>query len=119
MSRDRLSAQVAIRFGAACARDTGSERVRAFEPQRRCAREGCSTVLSIYNASSYCSVHDRGHTTGRTRKGDKKLLERTCANGSCLTSFVTDNPARVYCSDGCRMRAFQQRRQSARRAGGS
>jgi len=116
VTHERLSAQVTIRFGAACARDTGTERVRAFEPERRCAHEGCHTVLSIYNPSSYCGVHDRGRTSRPPRQNDRKLLERTCANGSCLTSFVTANPARVYCSDRCRMRAFQQRRQNGRRA---
>jgi hypothetical protein len=30
---------------------------RTFPPSRICETEGCSTVLSIYNAGSRCSIH--------------------------------------------------------------
>lgn len=112
MSRDVLGTRVVIRFGAGCALDTGSGRVRAFQADRRCREEGCATVLSIYNPSAYCSVHDRPQHGRRGRQSSRQVLQRTCANDACASAFVTTNPARMYCSDRCRMSAFQQRRQA-------
>ena len=32
-------------------------RVASYPESRRCSEGGCSTILSIYNASDYCSLH--------------------------------------------------------------
>ncbi|HLB61622.1 MAG TPA: hypothetical protein VJN50_02635 [Actinomycetota bacterium] len=38
---------------------TGTKRskVARYPSQRRCSEPACATILSIYNASSYCSLH--------------------------------------------------------------
>ncbi len=115
MSRDVLGTRVVIRFGAVSAVEAGSSRVRCFEADRRCCEEGCTTILSIYNPSGYCSLHGRRQGDRRGRQSSRQVLERTCANDLCRTEFSTTNPARVYCSDRCRMSAFQQRRQADKR----
>lgn len=115
MTREVLGTHVVIRFGAVCASDAGAARVRVFEADRRCLHEGCTTVLSIYNPSAYCSLHERRQADRRARQTSREVLERTCANEHCGVPFVTTNPARVYCSDRCRMSAFQQRRQAEKR----
>ena len=115
MSRDVLGTRVVIRFGAGRALDTGSGRVRVFQADRRCREEGCITVLSIYNPSAYCSLHDRPQHGRRGRQSSRQVVQRVCANEACAEPFVTTNPARVYCSDRCRMSAFQQRRQAEKR----
>jgi hypothetical protein len=115
MARDVFGTRVVIRFGAGCAPDAGASPVRVFQADRRCRMEGCSTVLSIYNPSAYCSLHQQRETLRRERQRDRQTLQRICANRCCEQTFVTSNPARVYCSDRCRMNAFQQRRQAAKR----
>jgi hypothetical protein len=32
-------------------------RVQTFPPRRVCADDGCVTLLSIYNATDFCSLH--------------------------------------------------------------
>lgn len=32
---------------------------------RRCKEPGCDTILSNYNKSEWCSLHERNHSTGR------------------------------------------------------
>jgi hypothetical protein len=90
-----------------------TSRVRTYECGRVCIVEGCSTRLSIYNPSPTCAVH-----TAIWRNSMRKAQEvtprrepevRTCAHEPCGREFVTTNPARKYCSDACRMRAFQAR----------
>ena len=87
---------------------------RVYQSDRRCRHEGCTTVLSIYNPSAYCSLHERRQVQ-HVRHTARQVLQRVCANTACATAFVTTNPARVYCSDRCRMSAFQQRRQAEKR----
>ena len=41
-------------------------------------------------------------------------MSRRCAFELCGREFVTTNPAKKYCSDGCRMKAFQARMLAAR-----
>jgi hypothetical protein len=41
---------------------TKAHRVQRFPPKRLCAAEGCATVLSIYNATLFCSLHARPAT---------------------------------------------------------
>jgi endogenous inhibitor of DNA gyrase (YacG/DUF329 family) len=115
MSREVLRTRVSIRFGAACVTDAGSAHVRVYQADRRCRHEGCTTVLSIYNPAAYCSLHERREVDQQVRHAARQVLQRACANTACATAFVTTNPARVYCSDRCRMSAFQQRRQAEKR----
>lgn len=112
MTRELLGTRVSIRFGSACTLNAGTGHVRVFKADRRCTQEGCSTVLSIYNPSAFCSLHERRQTDRRARQSNRQLLHRVCANDACRATFGTSNPARVYCSDRCRMSAFQQRRQA-------
>lgn len=115
MTRDGLGTRVVLRFGTVRAMDASSGRVRAFQADRRCREDGCTTILSIYNPSPYCSLHQRRQADHRARHTDREVLQRTCAREMCSAVFLTTNPARVYCSDRCRMSAFQQRRQAEKR----
>ena len=117
MAREQRGTKVVIRFGAGCSLDAGSVRVRVFQADRRCRQEGCATVLSIYNPSSFCSLHERRQPDKRERQSARQPQQRACAHPSCHASFATTNPARMYCSDRCRMNAFQQRRQASKRRG--
>lgn len=94
-------------------------RVRTYQPGRVCIVEGCSTKLSVYNPSPTCAVH-----TAIWRATMRKAQEaapqrepetRCCAHDPCGREFVTANPSRKYCSDACRMRAFQARTIATRR----
>lgn len=42
-----------------------STRVTSYPSSRTCSEASCSTTLSIYNASAYCSLH--GSLAPRTR----------------------------------------------------
>jgi hypothetical protein len=33
--------------------------IATYSPERTCSAPGCSTKLSIYNATEYCSLHER------------------------------------------------------------
>jgi hypothetical protein len=41
------------------------------------------------------------------------MVTRRCAYEPCSNEFTTANMARKYCSDRCRMRAFQERQRIA------
>lgn len=85
--------------------------VRAHQRGRVCAREGCATILSIYNPSKYCAAHAQRATH---RRGEvRPILEVACAH--CGAPFKTGNPHRKFCSDRCRMAAFARRRRAAQR----
>lgn len=45
---------------------SASAQSRTYGTGRVCAEDGCSTRLSIYNESDYCSLHHRA-VTPRTR----------------------------------------------------
>lgn len=88
---------------------------------RICAVDGCGTRLSAYNPSSVCALHngawqDDDHA-GARRADPRDEITRRCAFESCGREFTTTNPAKKYCSDACRMRAFQARVIAARRVG--
>jgi hypothetical protein len=96
-------------------------RVRTYQSGRVCIVDGCCTRLSMYNPSPTCAVH-----TAIWRASLRKAQEaaprrepetRRCAHEPCGREFVTTNPARKYCSDACRMRAFQARTVAARQLG--
>lgn len=43
-------------------------RIKTFPPGRRCAHEGCQTVLSIYNTRKRCALHDFDASLVRVHK---------------------------------------------------
>ena len=96
-----------------------TSRTRTYGSGRVCVIDGCDTLLSAYNPSSVCALHGGSwqvnyrHTTRKTRHREE--LPRSCAYEPCGHEFVTANPAKKYCSDACRMKAFQARVMSARR----
>lgn len=90
------------------------ERPRTWGSGRVCATPGCGTVLSSYNPSALCSLHSAGWRVGSQKTHrhyrEREELQRRCANECCNREFATTNPARKFCSDRCRMQAFQARR---------
>jgi hypothetical protein len=95
-------------------------RTKTYGAGRICAVEGCGTRLSAYNPSNVCALHsgaweERLHHSTRQRR-EREEITRICAYEPCGREFVTYNPAKKYCSDACRMRAFQARVSAARRA---
>jgi len=93
---------------------------RTYGVGRICAVKGCGTRLSAYNPSDVCALHggawqeERHH--GARKAAQREEMARRCAFDLCGREFTTTNPARKYCSDACRMRAFQARVMEARRA---
>jgi hypothetical protein len=91
--------------------------VRTFGHGRVCSAEGCTTVLSLYNPSDFCAVHERRLmriADAPSRRLLGPLLVVRCAHDDCGTTFTTRNPRRKYCSDSCRMKAFQRRERVGR-----
>ena len=91
--------------------------VRTFGHGRVCSANGCTTVLSRYNPSDLCAVHERrlvriDDVPARRLLGP--LLVAQCAFDECEATFATRNPRRKYCSDSCRMKAFQRRERNVR-----
>ena len=83
--------------------------------------EGCGTRLSAYNPSSVCTLHagawheEYHHAAGAP--SHREEISRRCALDLCGRDFVTTNPAKKYCCDACRMKAFQARMLAARLMG--
>jgi hypothetical protein len=95
-----------------------THQVRSFEGGRVCVAGGCSTILSSYNPSSWCTVHDRLSPRARKGHGTRRPTDsRTCANPACGTVFESANAKRQYCSDTCRAMAFYARRHREENAG--
>ena len=91
--------------------------VRTFGNGRVCSAEGCSTVLSLYNPSHLCAVHEHRLTHVEEEPSRRllgPLLVAQCAFSECANTFTTRNPRRRYCSDSCRMKAFQRRERDDR-----
>jgi hypothetical protein len=80
---------------------------------RICAIDGCGTRLSAYNPSNVCALHSGAwqddYHPGARRADPHDEITRRCAFEGCGREFTTTNPAKKYCSDACRMRAFQAR----------
>jgi hypothetical protein len=96
-------------------------KTRTYGIGRICAMEGCGTRLSAYNPSSVCALHggawqDDFHH-GARRSSRREEITRLCALEPCGREFLTANLAKKYCSDACRMKAFQARVMAARRMG--
>ena len=83
--------------------------VRTYGQDRVCSVEGCTTKLSMYNPSRVCSVHAHLAVKRQRRATTGVLLTKRCAYDGCGKVFETPNPRRIFCSDRCRMRAFQAR----------
>ncbi len=96
-------------------------KTRTYGIGRICIVDGCGTRLSAYNPSSVCALHggawqDDFHRSAR-KSSRREEIGRRCAFEPCAREFTTTNPAKKYCSDACRMRAFQARVMVARRMG--
>ena len=88
-----------------------THQVKSFGRGRVCVAAGCPTILSAYNPSSWCAVHDRLSPQARNGRGTRLPTgPRACANPACGTVFESANGRRQYCSDDCRGRAFSARR---------
>ena len=80
-----------------------TRQVRSFGVGRVCVAAGCPTILSAYNPSSWCAVHDRLSPQARKGRGTRPPTDsRTCANPACGTVFESANARHEYCSDDCR-----------------
>jgi hypothetical protein len=90
------------------------DRVRTYSEGRVCAEPGCATVLSVYNPSSRCALHQRQAAVVRLRRLESTEVERRCFH--CDAPFATTNPRRKYCSARCRSHAFAAREKAMRSA---
>ena len=99
----------------------GAAKTRTYGADRTCIVEGCGTHLSAYNPSCTCALHDGFWTDdprrGARRSAPREEVTRLCSFERCGREFTSANPARRYCSDACRMKAFQARVMNARRMG--
>ena len=84
--------------------------VRSFGGGRVCVAGDCGTILSSYNPSSWCAIHDRLSPARKWRGTGRPTVSRSCANPACGTVFESANTKRQYCSDTCRGLAFYARR---------
>jgi hypothetical protein len=96
-------------------------KTKTYGAGRICMVDGCGTRLSAYNPSSVCALHGgawQEECHRATRKAtQREEITRRCAFGQCGREFTTTNPAKKYCSDACRMKAFQARVMESRRMG--
>jgi hypothetical protein len=94
-------------------------RARTYGTGRVCAIHGCGTLLSAYNPSEVCALHGGAwhdeEQLGVRKAARREELSRRCAFEACSREFTTTNPAKKYCGDACRMRAFQARVTAAKR----
>lgn len=88
-------------------------KTKTYGAGRICSVDGCETRLSAYNPSSVCALHGGAWQDGYHRSARKashrEEITRRCAFDACSREFATANPAKKYCSDACRMKAFQAR----------
>ena len=87
--------------------------MKTFSRDRVCGAKDCETVLSTYNPSSFCALHECA--VRRPRRASQPIVERTCEH--CAAAFETANLHRRYCSDRCRMAAFARRKRAAAQQG--
>ena len=55
-----------------------SDRVRTYREGRVCAEPGCTTLLSVYNASPRCALHQRQAAIVRFRRLETVEVRRHC-----------------------------------------
>lgn len=94
-------------------------KTKTYGVGRTCSVEGCNTRLSAYNPSTVCALHggawqDDLHRGARKASRREEITSR-CAFEACGREFATTNPAKKYCCDACRMKAFQARVLASRR----
>ncbi len=96
-------------------------KTKTYGVGRICGVDGCGTHLSAYNPSSVCALHGGSwqddYHRGTRKASHREETTRRCAYEACGREFTTTNPAKKYCGDACRMRAFQARVVLARRMG--
>lgn len=96
-------------------------KTRTYGAGRICMVDGCGTRLSAYNPSSVCALHggswEAEYHPATRKAAQREEISRHCAFEQCGREFTTTNPAKKYCSDACRMKAFQARVIDARRSG--
>ncbi len=87
------------------------EPLSTYGAGRTCGAPGCGTLLSRYNPSGFCCLHHGwAETPAHARvRVEREAQIRTCLLASCGREFVTENPAKRYCTDHCRMKAFTAR----------
>jgi hypothetical protein len=83
----------------------GTASVRTYARGRTCRAGACVTLLSSYNPSSFCALHECA--SSRPRRARRQAAERACEN--CGASFETVREKQRYCSDRCRMADFARR----------
>ncbi len=88
--------------------------MRTYSEGRVCAEPDCTTVLSVYNPSPRCALHQRQAVLVHFHRLGSAEVERHCHQ--CGEPFVTANPRRKYCSARCRSHAFAAREKAMRRA---
>ena len=91
------------------------DRVSVFGRGRVCAAAGCGTILSVYNPSSCCVIHEKREAScrWRTSRKDRPFEARVCGNSACERWFESPNQKRLFCSERCRVQAFYERRRPA------
>jgi hypothetical protein len=62
-----------------------SDRVAAYGHGRLCAEPDCTTVLSIYNPSPYCAVHEIVRAAGKHREPVRRTPPVTAGQVACMT----------------------------------
>jgi hypothetical protein len=87
------------------------QQIQNWAKDRVCVAEDCTTVLSVYNPSKYCSVHAPSQESRGRRRPERPIREVACEH--CGDLFQTTNPVRRYCSDRCRMAAFSWRQKTS------
>jgi len=89
--------------------------VSVFGGGRVCAAADCGTILSVYNPSSRCVIHDEREVSLRARASrmDRPSEARRCGTPACERWFESPNPKRLFCSDRCRLQAFYEHRRAA------
>jgi len=89
--------------------------VSVFGGDRVCAAADCGTILSVYNPSSRCVIHDEREVSLRPRASrmDRPSEDRRCGTPACERWFESPNPKRLFCSDRCRLQAFYEHRRAA------
>lgn len=96
-------------------------KAKTYGVGRVCAVEGCGTRLSSYNPSSRCAMHGGAWQEdlhrGERKASQREEITRRCAFEPCSREFATTNPAKKYCTDACRMKAFQARVTASRHLG--
>lgn len=96
-------------------------KTRTYGAGRTCIVEGCGTRLSAYNPSCTCAAHNGlwrdGARRSSRRAAPREEVTRRCSFEGCGREFISANPAKHYCRDACRMKAYQARVTAARRMG--